>query len=279
MRAAVCNELFADRPLADLCRLAARAGFQGIELAPHTLAADPAAIPAGRIREIRDTLEGAGLACAGLHWLLTAPAGLHLTTADLALRRRAWEQLRRLIPLCAGLGGPVMVLGSGRQRAGQGIPPAEGRAILAAGLRELAPELAGAGVRLLLEPLPGAATDPMRTLAEVAAVVGAVGREAVGGMFDFHNTAGEAEPWEGLIARRAALIGHVHLNEMDGTHPSLAARPGRSRSDYLPAFRALAAAGYAGWISLEIFQAAEPAETILGETREFLTAVERALDG
>jgi len=36
---AVCNELISDRPFPEACWLIARHGFQGIELAPHTLAA------------------------------------------------------------------------------------------------------------------------------------------------------------------------------------------------------------------------------------------------
>ena len=82
MRTAVCNEMFGAIPFAEQCALTARHGFQGIELAPYTLAEDPMQIRPARAREIRRIIEEAGLACAGLHWLLRMPAGLHLTTPD-----------------------------------------------------------------------------------------------------------------------------------------------------------------------------------------------------
>jgi sugar phosphate isomerase/epimerase len=274
MQAAVCNELIGDRPFAEGCRLIAQQGFQGVEVAPYTLADDPTRIPSSRLQEFRRQIADAGLCCAGLHWLLRAPAGLHLTTPDLATRRRSWECLRALVDLCAGLGGEVMVLGSGKQRDAQGHGREAARAVLVEGLAGLAPIAATASVRVLLEALPSAVTDVVNTLSEAREVIRAVGHPAVSGMFDFHNCRDETVPWDCLIARHRDLIGHVHLNETDGYHPSLAPRVGRARSEYRPAFRALSAGQYAGWISLEIFRAEDPPETILAETRAFLNTLQ-----
>jgi len=110
-------------------------------------------------------------------------------------------------------------------------------------------------------------------------VIQEVGHPAVSGMFDFHNCRDEIEPWDRLIAKHAGIIRHVHLNETDGYHPSLVARPGRQRSDYRPAFEALSAASYAGWLSLEIFHAEDPPETVLAETRAFLNSAGLARRG
>ena len=277
MKAAVCNELIADRTFAEACRLIARQGFQGVELAPYTLADDPTRISPSRIGELRRIIEDAGLRCVGLHWLLKAPAGLHLTTPDLAIRRRSWDSLRALVDLCAGLGGEVMVLGSGKQRNAQGIGPEAARASLIEGLVELTPAAAAASVRILLEALPEAATDVVNTLQESQEVIRAVGHPGVSGMFDFHNCRDETEPWDCLIARHRGMIRHVHLNETDGYHPSGVVRPNRRRSEYAPAFRALSAGQYAGWVSLEIFHAEDPPETILEETRACLDTMMSAL--
>ncbi|HEX7550175.1 MAG TPA: DUF1445 domain-containing protein [Candidatus Methylomirabilis sp.] len=46
MRYAACNELVHDRPFAEVCALIARHGYQGIELAPYSLAAIPGRRPA-----------------------------------------------------------------------------------------------------------------------------------------------------------------------------------------------------------------------------------------
>jgi len=279
MRTAVCNELITDRPFAEACRLIARHGFQGVELAPYTLAEDPTRISPNRIGELRRTIEDAGLACVGLHWLLRAPAGLHLTTPDLAVRRRSWECLRALVDLCGGLGGEVMVLGSGKQRNTQGIDRETAWAVLVEGLANLAPASAAASVCFLLEALPAANTDLVNTLQEARQVIQAVGHPGVSGMFDFHNCRDETEPWDCLIARHRGMIRHVHLNEADGYHVSLARRPRRQHSEYGPAFRALADRRYDGWVSLEIFHAEDPPEIILAETRAFLDAMRHPAAG
>ena len=271
---AVCNELFGDRPFPEQCRLAAVHGFHGIELAPYTLAEDPTRMPPARRRELRRTLEESGLTCAGLHWLLKAPAGLHLTTGDAAVRQRTWEAMRRLVDLCRDLRGEVMVLGSGKQRGAQGVSRSEACRFLQEGLTALAPHAKGAGVRVLVEALPAAVTDVVNTLDEARQVIAAIGSPAVAGIFDFHNAKDEGEPWDRLIARHFDIIRHVHLNEVDGRHPSPTARPGRAHSDFAPAFRALAERRYPGWVSLEIFHADDPPEAILPETRSVLAHLE-----
>jgi sugar phosphate isomerase/epimerase len=270
MRTAVCNEMFGAITFAEQCALTSRHGFHGIELAPYTLAEDPTQIRPGRAGEIRRIIEEAGLACAGLHWLLRAPAGLHLTTPDAAIRRRSWETLSRLVELSRDVGAPVMVLGSGRQRNANGISRAEALRHLQEGLADLAPQARAAGVSVLLEPLRSRVTDVVNTLDDARAVIAAVGNPAVSSVFDFHNTTDEAEPWDRLVERHIDVIGHVHLNEVDGYHPSLNQRPARAYSDFGPVFRALRALNYTGWISLEIFHAADPPEVVLAEVREFL---------
>src|SRR5262249_24602277 len=140
-RLAICNETFQGLSLADACDAALRTGYTGIEIAPFTLAEDPAAIPAARRREMRDLIAGKGLEYAGLHSLLSAPKGLHVTTPDKAVRDRSWDYVSRLIELCADLGrGGVLVFGSGKQRSavdGSGVGDATRR--FEEGLARMAP--------------------------------------------------------------------------------------------------------------------------------------------
>jgi len=277
MRYAACNELVHDRPFAEACALIARHGYRGIELAPYSLAEDPLRMPAARVREIRQTVRDAGLECVGLHWLLKAPPGLHITTPNSEVRRRSWDAVRALVDLCRDVGGGLVVLGSGKQRGTQGISRDAATAILRDELNDLAPHLEEAGVTLLLEPLQVRVTDVLNTLEDARAIIEAIGSQWIAGMLDFHNSQDEREPWARLIAAHADIIRHVHLNEVDGHHPSLVERPGRARSAYAAAFAALAETGYDGWISLETFHAADSPETVLEETRAFVDSIASAL--
>lgn len=279
MRYAACNELVHDRSFAEACALIARHGYQGIELAPYSLAEDPLRISPARAAEIRRTVGDAGLECVGLHWLLKAPPGLHITTPEIGVRRRSWDAIRFLVDFCREVGGSLVVLGSGKQRGTQGISRDAAAAILRDELAGLAPHLAQSGVTVLLEPLQVQVTDVLNGLHEARAIIDSIGSPWVASMLDFHNSQDEPDSWESLIATHGDIIRHVHLNEVDGHHPSLVGRPGRARSEYAAAFRALAATGYAGWISLETFHAADSPETVLAETRAFLENMTSVLPG
>ncbi len=279
MRYAACNELVHDRPFADACRLIARHGYEGIELAPYTLAADPLRMSAAERRRICATMRDAGLVCVGLHWLLKAPPGLHLTTPDVLVRRRSWEAMRHVVDLCHDVGGSLAVLGSGKQRGTQGITREATMALLVEELAGLAPHLEQAGVTLLLEPLPVQVTDVLNTLEEVRTLVRALDCPRIASMLDFHDSQAEEQPWDRLIAAYSTIIRHVHLNEVDGRHPTISPRPGRARSAYTAAFTALRHSGYDGWISLETFHAEESPEAVLAEARAFLDGMAALWEG
>jgi sugar phosphate isomerase/epimerase len=51
---------------------------------------------------------------------------------------------------------------------------------------------------------------------------------------------------------------------MDGSHPS-----GKGKADFGPAFSVLHSKGFAGWVSLEIFNVPERPRKVLREVREF----------
>src|SRR5215213_4124209 len=103
-RHATCNEAFKDWNFRDACRCVRKAGYTGIEIAPFTLAEDPAQVTPEQRREYRRIIEGEGLTFVGLHWLMVSPKGLHVTTPDKAVRDRSWQHIRTLIDLCADLG-------------------------------------------------------------------------------------------------------------------------------------------------------------------------------
>ena len=113
MRIALCNEVLGAMPLADQCELAAALGYDGLEIAPFTLADSPHRIDSAEAKRIRGVVESTGLVVTGLHWLLVRPAGLSLTDPDAAVRARTLEVVTRLI-------GHVQVNDPNRRAPGQG---------------------------------------------------------------------------------------------------------------------------------------------------------------
>ncbi len=266
-RLAVCNEVFEKRDFAESCRLLKRAGWQGIEIAPFTLAEDATTLPAPRRQELRDIVASEGVDFVGLHWLMVGPAGLHVTTPDTAVRRRSWQYVAGLIDLCADLGsGGVMVFGSPKQRSSTGgLSPAEATKNFVDGIAGVAPRAVERGVTICIEPLSPAQTDVLLSLDEAAAMVAQISSPAVRTMYDSHNAIDEQEPHEKLVDRHFDLIRHIHVNEMDGTHP----RPGGGH-DFKPVLQTLKNRGYQGWVSMEVFDFSLGAEKIIAEAGAYL---------
>ena len=76
MRISLCNEVVAELPFARQCALAARLGYDGIEIAPFTLGEEPHLLPAAQRAVLRRAAADAGITINSLHYLLRAPAGL-----------------------------------------------------------------------------------------------------------------------------------------------------------------------------------------------------------
>ncbi|HSB14490.1 MAG TPA: sugar phosphate isomerase/epimerase family protein [Bryobacteraceae bacterium] len=265
-RHAICNEVFEKWKFADTCKAIRQAGYSGIEIAPFTLAEDPAAITGAQRREYRAVMESEGLAFVGLHWLMVAPKGLHVTTPDKALREKSWLHVRHLVDLCAGLGPDgVMIFGSPKQRnALGGLSRAQATRHFVDGLAAIAPHAAERGVTILVEALPPKDTDVVTSLDEAAAIVREINHPAIRTMFDTHNAIAEVEPHASLVDRYFDLIRHLHVNEMDGRHP------GTGDYDFKSVLKVFARRGYQQWVSLEVFDFSAGAEKIASDSLRFL---------
>lgn len=265
-RHAICNEAFEKFPFGDACRAIRKAGYEGIEIAPFTLAEDPSTIPASQRREYRSIIQSEGLRFVGLHWLMVSPKGLHVTTPDTALRTRSWQHIRNLVDLCADLGpGGVMVFGSPNQRATTGgLTREQATRHYVDGLASVAPHAAESGVTILVEALPKGQCDVVQTLDEAATIVQEINSPGVRTMFDTHNAVDEIEPHAVLLDRHYGLIRHVHVNEMDGKHC------GAGSYDFKPVLSVLQSRAFPGWVSLEAFDFSPGAEKIADDSLRYL---------
>ncbi|MCE3270467.1 MAG: tagatose 3-epimerase [Ramlibacter sp.] len=223
MKFALCNEVLQPLPFARQCKLAADLGYDGLEVAPFTLAEDPMSITDQEAAAFRKVAEDHGLRIHGLHWLLVAPAGLSIVSEDASLRRRTTDVMQRLVELCVALGGSYLVHGSPKQRsvpAGSTREQAWERAREC--LRAAGEAAARCGVTYCLEPLAPRETDLFNTVEEAACMVDEIGLPALRTMIDC-SAAGqaEAEPVHALMERwmPRGVIGHVQVNDPNRRGP------------------------------------------------------------
>jgi D-psicose/D-tagatose/L-ribulose 3-epimerase len=276
-RFAICNELFQKTPLVEVCRQVSQLGYQGFEIAPFTLADDPATLSASQRSEVRKTMSDEGLEFVGLHWLLAAPPGLQIATNDAALRERSWSYVKLLIELCAQLATPgarqrpVVVFGSPKQRSSAaGSSAAEAVQFFIEGMSRVAPHAESCQVTLLVEALSPSQTDVVTSLAEAVSIVRQIASPAVETMFDVHNAVDETEPHNVLLERYFRHIRHVHVNEMDGREP------GMGDYDFLNLLGKLSEMNYQGWVSLEAFDFSRNARDVAARAIETLKAARSA---
>jgi D-psicose/D-tagatose/L-ribulose 3-epimerase len=248
---ALCNEILQPLSFAAQCKAAAALGYMGLEVAPFTLAEDPMRISDDEARGFARVAADHGMAITGLHWLLVAPSGLSMVSADAALRRRTADVMCRMVELCALMGGKYLVHGSPKQRS---VPPGESREATLARAREClgsaARKAQECGVTYCIEPLARNETDVFNTVEEAAALVDEIASPAFKTMIDC-SAAGQTEalPVHELIARwlPTGKIGHVQVND-----PNRRA-PGQGKLEFAPILAALKAGGYGGVLAVESF--------------------------
>jgi sugar phosphate isomerase/epimerase len=273
-RYSICNEIFERIPFHKACQKAQSAGYTGIEIAPFTLSQNPAALSYSERKQHRSAMDSEGLRFAGLHWLMVAPEGLHVTTPDAELRARSWRHIHDLIDLCADLGdNGVMVFGSPKQRsttAGSTVEDATKR--MEDGLAEISGHAMERRVTLLVEALPRSQSNVVTTLAEAVRIVRRINSPAIRTMFDTHNAEDETDPHAEILTRYFEYIHHVHVNEMDGRHP------GTGEYDFAAILNVLKQRNYSGWISLEVFDFSAGADNIARQSLSYLLSVAEKLD-
>jgi len=251
MKIALCNEVVAAMPFARQCEFAAALGYDGLEAAPFTFSDEPHLLGGSKAAELRRVSEAAGCPILGLHWLLVKPAGLSITTGDAAVRQRTIEVIRRLVALCAELGGRYLVHGSPAQRRlpeGLGADDARGWAEEAFALAGEA--AAKAGVIYCVEPLAPRETNYLNSVGEAAALVERIGNPALRTMIDTSAASqAEAQPVADLLDEwlPKGLIGHVQVNDRNRRGP------GQGEDRFAPVFAVLRRHNYAGVVGIEPF--------------------------
>ncbi len=265
MRFAICNELFEGWEFDRVCRFVKSAGYDGLEVAPFTLAPLITDVPAGRRTELRRQAADAGVEIIGLHWLLAKTEGFYLTSPEKEVRRRTAAYLGALAEACRDFGGDLMVFGSPKQRSLlPGVSREQAFEWAADTFRQALPAIADSGVTLCMEPLSPAETDFVNTCDDALRLGEMVGHPNIVLHLDVKAMYSEPTPMTDLIRRHGAKAGHFHVNDAN------LRGPGFGDIDFVPIFEAIADAGYERWVSLEVFDYKPDPETIAQKSMDYM---------
>jgi len=269
MKFAICQELFEDWDWERQCKVASEIGYTGLEVAPFAISDQIADVSTEELETYRKQAADHGLEIIGLHWLLAKTEGLHLTTADSAVRKATADYLAMLGNVCADLGGDLMVLGSPFQRnLEEGMSRETAYQNAAEVLKSAMPRMADRNVRICMEPLTTKETDFVNTCADAMELIEMVNEPNLVLHQDVKAMLGaESESLPDLIHKFAPHVGHFHVNDTN------LLGPGMGDTDYAPIMKALLESNYQGWVSVEVFDYSPGCEKIARESFEYMQEI------
>jgi sugar phosphate isomerase/epimerase len=265
MRFAMCNELYENWQFDDVCKFLKKTGYDGVEVAPFTIAPRITDVSAERRATLRAQAAQAGIEIIGLHWLLAGTDGLYLTSPETTVRSNTADYIGDLAEATRDLGGDLMVFGSPKQRSLlPGVSRQQGFDWAAAVFRSVMPRVADCGVTICMEPLSPNETDFINTCAEAKDLIDAVGHPHFSLHLDVKAMSSESTPVTELIRQYGPIAHHFHANDANRRGP------GFGDVDFVPIFRALRESGYNRWVSVEVFDYTPDPETITTKSIEYM---------
>jgi sugar phosphate isomerase/epimerase len=265
MKFGICNEIFQGWKIEAAMEYARKAGYDGLEIAPFTLAPLVTDISRVHRREIRDAAARAGIEILGLHWLLARTEGMHLSNPDSGVRGRTAVYLCELVRCCADLGGKILVLGSPQQRnVLAGATAQQARDLAVQTLADAVKRAEDCGLTICFEPLAPSETNFVNTAAQAVQFAGLFDSPAMKIVLDVKAMASQSEPIPEIIRAAWPHFAHFHANDKN------LKGPGFGEVDFAPIAAALSEVGYNGYVSVEVFNFDEGPEAIANRSLEYL---------
>lgn len=270
MKISICNELFQGWPIERVFDYAAQLGYDGVEIAPYTLAESVTEISQSRRKAIRRAAENSGMEIVGLHWLLVKPEGLYINHPDEIIRIRTQEYIEALIHFCADVGGKLLLHGSPHQRTvKEGWNFSESWDYAKETFRACLETARKRNVTYCIEPLTRANTNFINTVNEAFRLVREIRHPNFKMMFDCRSaSAQEKSITEALIrALDSRMLRHVHVNDANGRGP------GFGETQFTPILKTLVKNGYKGYVSVEVFEFNPDPQTIASRSIGYLKGI------
>jgi sugar phosphate isomerase/epimerase len=265
MKFAICNEIFQGWKIDDVLAHTARLGYQGVEIAPFTLANSVSDLSPSERQSVRDAAGKHGIEITGIHWVLVKPEGLYINHPDQAIRRRTAEYFIALVDFCADLGGKIMVVGSPKQRnLLPGVSRDQACDWGADCFRSAVHRAEERQVTICFEPLAPSETNFINTAVEAIQFTQRLASPNFKIILDAKAMCSETKPIPQIIRDSWPHFAHFHANDKN------LKGPGFGDVDFKPIAAALKQVGYSGFVSVEVFKFDEGAEAIARGSIEYL---------
>jgi sugar phosphate isomerase/epimerase len=277
MKLAFSSNAYLNFSIEDTIRQIASIGYQGIEL----LADVPHAWPAGLLPErkdaIRRALEESQLTISNINaFMMNAVADPRQpywypgwTDPDPHYRAIRREHTKRALKLAQELGAPnITTEPGGRLVGGQSWEDAA-RTFY----DELMPcvEVAAAvQVQLLIEPEPDLMIE---TFEQYQEFMRRIDSPWVGLNFDIGHAYCVGQDPQDWVAPMARHTRHYHLEDIATTRVHKHLIPGRGAIDFEATVRAIAATGYDGWLTVELYPYIDSPDEAASEAYRYMTAL------
>ncbi|MEI7924238.1 MAG: sugar phosphate isomerase/epimerase family protein [Planctomycetota bacterium] len=249
MKFGICNELFEDWNFPDICQTVKSLGYDGLEIAPFTLASRITDVSAAERAELKKIMAETGLECIGLHWLLAKTEGFYLTTPDQQIRQKTLDYLKQLAQCTHDLGGSIMVFGSPKQRdLLPGVSADQALVYAEQVFAELVPTLAETGVTLCLEPLAPSETNFLNTIDQANLLIDRINHPN----FRLHLDA-KAQSSEVSTSVPELWLKHGSKSRHAHAQDTNLKGPGMGHVAFGPIVQSLLNSGYPGYLSVEVF--------------------------
>jgi sugar phosphate isomerase/epimerase len=234
MRFGICNELFKEQSIEEAFRYVSSIGYNGIEVAPWTITPSVLDVVEDDLERIRVAAESARIEIIGLHWVF---------------RLETLRYLEKLVELCYGLGGKILVFGSPNQRRilkGLSYDDAWAYAYETLGMSSFLDILEKYDVTFCLEPLSKDQTNFINHATEAIRFVKEINHPKFQMMLDGYSLTWEESKISDIIRECGPFLGHFHAD--DETKKG----PGNGHLDYKPIAKALGDIDYDGYVSVEV---------------------------
>jgi sugar phosphate isomerase/epimerase len=268
MKFGICNEIFQDWKLEDAMAFAHKAGYDGIEIAPFTLAKFVTDISPEQRTRIREAAARVGIEISGIHWVLVQAEGMYLNHPEIAVRERTAKYFCELVNFCADIGGKIIVVGSPKQRnVMEGVTYEQAWEWATNTFRESVKLAEQRGVTICFEPLAPSETNFVNTAAEGIRFARQFNSPAMKIILDVKAMCSEEKAIPQIIRESRGDFAYFHANDRN------LKGPGFGDVDFVPIAAALKEVGYNGYASVEVFKFEEGAEVIATKSIEYLKRV------